>query len=111
MECQDIKGLKLDADDWDVIEDIRRRQRAGNMLEIIMPAGALATIFLGNNAGQATFNISGFDFVQFTKAMIKIDGIVRGRIEYHARIQYLIPGKSNEQKQFWKSIAQGCGVQ
>jgi hypothetical protein len=110
MECQDINGLKLDADDWDAIDDIRRRQRAGNMLEIIMPAGALATIFLGNNAGQAAFNISGFDFVQFAKAMTKIDGIVRGRIEYHARIQYLTPGKSNEQKQFWKSIAQGCGA-
>ena len=54
MECQDINGLKLDADDWDVIEDIRRRQRAGNMLEIIMPAGALATIFLGNNAGPTS---------------------------------------------------------
>ena len=108
MKCPNITGLKLDNDDWEAIEDIRRRQRAGNMLEVVMPAGVLATIFLGNNSAQATFNVSGFDFVLFTKAMSHAGDIVRKSIEKEARMQYFSPGKSYEQRQFWKAIYSSC---
>lgn len=54
MECPDISRLKLDRADEEALEEIRRAQRAGNLLEVVMPAGVMATIFLGNNAAQAT---------------------------------------------------------
>ncbi len=108
MKCPSIYGLKLGEDDWEAIEDIRRRRRAGEMLQVIMPAGVLATIFLGNNSAQATFNISTFDFALFTKAMSHAGNIVRSSIEKEARLQYLAPGKSYEQRQFWKAIYSGC---
>lgn len=108
MDCPDITGLKLDNDDWEATKDIRRRPRAGNMLEIMMPAGVLTTIFLGNNSAQATFNISGFDFVLFARAMSQAGDLVRKSVEKEARMQYLSSGKNYEQRQFWKAIYSGC---
>jgi hypothetical protein len=40
--------------------------------------------------------------------MSQAGDIVRKSIEKEARMQYLSPGKSYEQRQFWKAIYSGC---
>ena len=69
MECPDISNLKLDRADEEALEEIRKVQRAGNLLQIVMPAGAMATIFLGNNAAQALYNIHSIDWILFVLAI------------------------------------------
>ena len=53
-------------------EAIRKAQRNGNMLEIMLPAGVLTTIFLGNNSAQAAYNIHSTDWAQLSEAMTYI---------------------------------------
>lgn len=108
MECPDITNLKLDHKDQDALEEIRRVQRAGNLLEIIMPAGVFATIFLGNNSAQATYNIHSTDWVAFTKAMSTVPDTMQYRIEQIAKFRILDGGMGNEQRQFWDAVKSGC---
>ena len=80
MDCPTISGLKLDSEDQEALEAIRKAQRNGNMLEILLPAGVLTTIFLGNNSTQVTFNVHSTDWVLFAQSMSKIQPIVRKNI-------------------------------
>ena len=80
MDCPTISGLRLDAEDLEAIEAIRRAQRNGNMLQIMLPAGIMTTIFLGNNSAQTVYNIHSTDWVQFADAMTHISPIIRNRI-------------------------------
>lgn len=110
MECPTIRGLKLDHDDILALEDIRRRQRAGRQLEYILPAGVIATIFLGNSAPQTVYNIQNFDFVLFSQAMSGASVITRRAVHDAAARQVVSPGKTFLQRQFWMAIADGCEV-
>lgn len=109
MECPTISGLKLDSQDQEALEAIRKAQRNGNMLEILLPAGVLTTIFLGNNATQVTYNVHSTDWVLFAQSMSKISPIVRKTISKVAQMQRLRAGLSYEQRQFWEAVGAGCG--
>lgn len=110
MECPDITNLKLDRRDQEALEEIRRVQRAGNLLEIIMPAGVMAAIFLGNKAGQAAYNIHSTDWLLFTKAMSSVPSTMRARISQIAQFRIIDGGMSSEQRQFWDAVDKGCKV-
>ena len=107
MDCPNINGLKLDQDDLNSIEIIRNSEKAGNMLQIVMPAGALSSIFLGNNVLKSTYNIFSFEFAEFARAMTKINALTRKTMEREAQYQY-ITSTDSEQKAFWKAIYEGC---
>nr|WP_297401306.1 hypothetical protein [uncultured Marinobacter sp.] len=109
MDCPTISGLKLDSEDQDALESIRKAQRNGNMLEILLPAGVLTTIFLGNNSAQVTFNVHSTDWVLFARSMSKIQPVVRKTISNIAQMQRLRAGLSYEQRQFWEAVDNGCG--
>ncbi|NWO07610.1 MAG: hypothetical protein HLX50_18520 [Alteromonadaceae bacterium] len=109
MECPTISNLKLDSKDQEALEAIRKAQRNGKMLEILLPTSVLTTIFLGNNAAQATYNIHSTDWVLFTQAMSKISPMVRKAVSKIAKMQRLRAGLSFEQRQFWKAVDAGCG--
>ena len=109
MECPDISSLKLDRADEEALEQIRRAQRAGNLLEVVMPAGVMATIFLGNNAAQATYNIHSTDWVLFARAMSTLPDMIRARVSQVAKIRILTGSLSYEQRQFWDAVDKGCG--
>jgi|SRR5690554_1015756 len=108
MECPTISGLRLDSEDLEAIEAIRKAQRNGNMLEIMLPAGVMTTIFLGNNSAQAAYNIHSTDWVQFADAMTRISPMVKKRIETISQMQRLRAGLSYEQTQFWRAVESGC---
>ena len=78
------------------------------MLEILLPAGVLTTIFLGNNAGQVTYNVHSTNWVLFAQSMSKIQPIVRKTISKVAQIQRTRAGLSYEQRQFWEAVER-CG--
>ncbi|AXS83596.1 MULTISPECIES: hypothetical protein [Marinobacter] len=109
MECPDISSLKLDRADEEALEEIRRAQRAGSLLEVVMPAGVMATIFLGNNAAQATYNIHSTDWVLFAHAMSTLPDMIRARVSQVAKIRILTGSLSYEQRQFWDAVDNGCG--
>lgn len=109
MDCPTISGLTLDAEDQDALEAIRKAQRNGNMLEILLPAGVLTTIFLGNNSAQVTYNVHSTDWVLFAQAMSKVQPVVRKTISKIAKMQRLRSGLSYQQRQFWKAVDNGCG--
>jgi len=109
MECPNISNLKLDRADEEALGEIRRAQRAGNQLKVLMPAGVMATIFLGNNALQATYNIHSTDWMLFARAMKTLPSIVRGRVSQVAKLRILGGGLSYEQRQFWGAVDKGCG--
>jgi hypothetical protein len=109
MECPDITNLKLEREDHEALEEIRRVQRAGNLLEVVMPAGVLTVIFLGSNSAQATYNIHSTDWVEFAKAMNSLPKIIRGRISQIAQIRIVTGALNNEQRQFWDAVDDGCG--
>lgn len=109
MDCPTISGLKLDSEDREALDAIRKAQRNGNMLEILLPAGVLTTIFLGNNSAQVTFNVHSTDWVLFAQSMSKVQPIVRKTISKIAQMQRLRTGLSYEQRQFWKAVDNGCG--
>lgn len=108
MECPTISGLRLDSKDLEAIEAIAKAQRNGKMLEIMLPAGVMATIFLGSKPAQVAYNIQSTDWVQFAAAMSRISPIVRQRIVTIAQMQRLRAGLSYEQKQFWRAVESGC---
>jgi hypothetical protein len=109
MECPDISRLKLDRADEDALDEIRRAQRAGNLLEVVMPSGVLATIFLGNNVAKATYSLHSTDWVLFAQAMSTLPDMIRARISQVAKLRILTGGLSYEQRQFWDAVDNGCG--
>ena len=109
MECPDIRNLKLDRADEEALEEIRKVQRAGNLLQVVMPAGVMATIFLGNNAAQTLYNIHSTDWVLFVRAMSTPPGMIRARVRQVAKLRILTGSLSYEQRQFWDAVDKGCG--
>lgn len=108
MECPNIRNLKLDHNDLAALKEIRRKQRAGEQLQYILPAGVLTTIFLGSNSAQSVYNIANTDFVLFTQAMHSVSSITKRAVHDTAALQVLTPGKSHLQRQFWTAVANGC---
>ncbi len=109
MKCPSISRLKLDRADEEALKEIRRIQRAENLLEVVMPAGVMATIFIGNNAAQATYNIHSTDWVLFARAMKTLPDMVRVRVSQVAKLRVLSGDLSDEQRQFWGAVEKGCG--
>ncbi|KAA8985524.1 hypothetical protein CK501_08000 [Halovibrio salipaludis] len=108
MECTPVRNLKLDSKDREALKTIRKAQRNGKMLEVVLPAGVMASIFLGNNSAEAAFNIKSTDWVRFAKSMQAIGPMVRKTIIKVARMQLLRHELSPKQRQFWKNIENGC---
>jgi len=106
MDCPTISGLKLDSEDQEALEAIKKAQRNGNMLEILLPAGVLTTIFLGNNSAQVTFNVHSTDWVLFAQSMSKIQPVVRKTISKEGLINALFAVESlfNSKKSHSHSI-------
>lgn len=108
MQCPTINNLTLTQADLDALEAIRRLERNGNLLQLILPAGVLANIFLGSNGLQASYNIHSTDWVQFASAMTHISPIVKNRIVTIAQMEQLRRGITYEQRLFWKAVELGC---
>ncbi|HDZ55198.1 MAG TPA: hypothetical protein ENI17_11670 [Pseudomonas xinjiangensis] len=109
MRCPDISNLKLDRRDQDALKRIRSIQRAGNVLEVVMPAGVMSVIFLGNGPSQTLYNIHSADWVLFAQALNGLPSIIRTQIANAAKLRLLDGGLSAEQRKFWDAVERGCG--
>ncbi len=88
---------------------IQRKSNLSVILSRVMPLGTLTNIFLGGGVLKSSYNISQADFEAFAKAMQSLPVILRKVISNIAREQQLY--HSGNQKEFWKGIENGCGVQ
>ena len=108
MKCVPINSVKFGQESIGAIKDIRRRKRLAASLSIVMPAGAMLNIFLGNDALKSAYNISQTDFEALAKAMASLPVIQRKVIRDIAMEQALY--RSGKEAQFWKGVANGCGI-
>ncbi|HDZ56844.1 MAG TPA: hypothetical protein ENI17_12220 [Pseudomonas xinjiangensis] len=108
MRCPTIYGLKFGKSDLDALRRIRELPRNRKLLEVSLPAGVLANIFLGNNPAQIMYNVSGTDWTHLAQAMIAASAIERNVFIQTARLQQLRAGSTPNQRQFWKAVESGC---
>ena len=108
MECPDINNFELDRADEEAFKEIGKVQRAGNLLEVVMPAGVFTAIFLGSNAVQATYNIHSTNWILFARAMSTLPDIIRTRISQVAKLRILSGSLNYEQRLFWDAVDKGC---
>ena len=109
MECPNISNLKLQLEDKKALEEIRQVREAGSLLQVSLPSGVLATIFIGSQPAEAAYNIHSTDWILFSQAMESIPKIIRARISQIAKLRLLNGGLSYEQRLFWNAIDRGCG--
>ncbi|SEB04143.1 hypothetical protein [Alkalimonas amylolytica] len=108
MECPDLNSLVLSERDFEVINEIRRIHQNGRLLERALPAGVMATIFVGSNSMQASYNITTTDWEMFAQAMAALPNIVRTRVYQQANLRRLERGITPQQSLFWRAVADGC---
>jgi xanthine dehydrogenase iron-sulfur cluster and FAD-binding subunit A len=108
MECPSIVNIRFSEKDLEALEAIRRAERNGEWLQKTLPVGVMATIFLGNKAPEASFNIASTDWVLFTQSMNSIGPMVRRRVGDIAKMQRLRQALTYQQRQFWEAVDNGC---
>lgn len=108
MRCPTIYELEFDQSDLDALRRIRELPRNRRLLEVALPAGVLATIFLGNKPAQVVYEIHTEDWLQFAQAMAAVSSIERNVFIQNARLQQLRQGSTHNQRQFWKAVENGC---
>lgn len=108
MRCPTIHGLKFDKSDYDALRRIRELPRNRRLLEVALPAGVLARIFLGNSPTQVAYNIHSEDWNQLVRAMAAASAIERNVFLQNARLQQLRSGSTHNQRLFWKAVENGC---
>ena len=108
MKCVFVNDVKFSQSSINAIKDIRRRTQLSNPLTAALPAGVMINIFLGNKPLQSVHNISQTDFESLSKAMAAVPSIQRKLIHDIDVMQAL--EHSGKEAQFWKGVANGCGI-
>lgn len=108
MSCVTVRDVKFSADSQQAIERIRNRIESGKLLMGMLPAGVMATIFLGNKPLHAAYNVSNTDFAALTEALMGVPTIVRRAVYNDASMMYL--STTGKEAAFWRGIAEGCSI-
>ncbi len=69
----------------------------------------IVNIFFGNGVLKSSYNITQTDFEALAKAMKSVPVIHRKVVKDIAMMQAL--SHSGKESNFWKGIANGCGIQ
>lgn len=108
MRCPPIHGLLFDQSDLIALRRLREMPRNRKLLEVALPAGVMANIFLGNGSAQVSYNIATSDWATLAQAMAAASAIERNAFIQTARLQQLRAGSTHEQRSFWKAVEDGC---
>lgn len=108
MRCPPIHGLQFDHSDMVALRRLREMPRNRKLLEVALPAGVMATIFLGNGSGQVSYTIAVSDWSALAQAMASASAIQRNSFVQTARLQQLRAGSTHDQRLFWKAVEDGC---
>lgn len=109
MECPNIGEIKLSGRSVEAIDEIRRIRQVADRLAVVMSAGIVANIFVGNGLLEASYTFYDIDFEQFSKSMKGIPAIAKKRVQDEADRAWLDVSNYKE-KQFWRAISSGCTV-
>lgn len=108
MRCPPIHGLRFNQSDITALRRLRELPRTRKLLETALPAGVMATIFLGNNSAQVAHSINSTDWSTLALAMTSVSAIERNTFVQTARLQQLRSGSTHEQRLFWRAVENGC---
>lgn len=108
MQCVSIVSVKFDQESISAIKDIKRRQNLTTALSLVMPAGTMANIFLGNGVLKSSFVILTTDFEALAKAIASLPAIQRKVIRDIATMQAIL--HTGQESTFWKGVADGCEI-
>lgn len=109
MQCISLENVNFDSNSQAALAELRRKEKLFGLLKFALPVGTMANIFLGNGAGKSAYNISQTDFETFAKAMFSLPPIHKKVVRDIARMQAI--SLTGKQSQFWRGIADGCGLQ
>ena len=112
MNCPEITDLTFSASGIKAIEEIRRKQRLGKGLIVLIGSSVLVNIFVGMHGIEkplsAAWNIKQADWEAWPQAMVSVGPMLREQIQMIAFDEYhkQHTGKEHE---FWKAVMNGCG--
>jgi hypothetical protein len=109
MQCPNLGEIAFSAHSVQAINEIRRKKELGKLLAVVVSAGHVINIFLGNDALKATYSLQSTDFVAFARAMKAIPDVARAAI-YKTATEAWYYSSNHKERQFWQAIASGCGL-
>lgn len=111
MNCPEISGLTFDQSSIAAIEEIRQKQKLGNILATLTAGSVMVKIFLGREGLANPFGIgwqlSRHDWNTWSEAVMASGPITRASIQRIALLQ--VEKHSGKERQFWEAILYGCG--
>jgi len=108
MGCISIDNVKFDQESIRAIEDIKQKKEFAQALNVAMPLGAMANIFLGNRVPEVGVSLAMTDFEVLAKAMKSMPAIQRKVIRDIATMQAIF--HMGKESLFWRGIANGCEI-
>lgn len=105
MECVSLTGIKFSPRSVEAIGEFRRKHRLARLLTGALPAGTMATIFVGNDALKASFSAFSSDFKVLAEAMKSVPDIERKVLSDIA--QYAALDTAGSESLFWRQVAKG----
>lgn len=111
MQCPEINGLTFDHSSISAIEEIRQKQKLGNILATFAAGSVLVKIFVGREGLANPFGIGWkidrYEWEAWSQAVMASNPLVRESIRYIAFDQ--IQNHSGKERQFWEAVMYGCG--
>jgi len=108
MSCPTIIGLKFDSNSISGIERLKNISELSAKLKSIIAIGAVANIFIGNQAPAVIFNIYSSDWQALHDSIDSISLIKKRAILTEVTNQMFNHTHDINQHNFWKAIYNGC---
>lgn len=105
MDCINLTGVNFGSRSLEAIEEFRRKHQLARMLRTMLPAGAMVTIFLGNDTLKASYSIYSTDFKALADAMQSVSAIERRVLLDIA--QYAALDTTGAESKFWVQVSKG----
>lgn len=108
MKCVTLNDVHFSPSSINAIKEIRRQIKLHKALSVIIPAGSMMVIFLGNGALQSAYNIAQTDFESLAQGMSSLRLMQRRAVRLQASMQVL--ETSGKEKNFWEGVLHGCNI-
>lgn len=112
MPCKPLMGVRFGPKSRAAIVEIRTKQLLSRTLQVLVPVGTVATIFLGSSALEASFNVYSTDFEMMARAVNAVPAIERAVVLRVARFAAFdtVGVESLFWRQFVQAVNEGCVV-
>ena len=105
MDCRAVSGVTFGPRSLEAIEEIKRKHHLSVMLQVVVPVGTIASIFVGNGALDSAYNVYSTDFAMMARAVAAVPAVERVVILRIAQLAAL--DTAGQESEFWKQVARG----